>query len=135
MDNATIKKIEFHFHNYNLDLASLNSRIEDIVHSGMTVNFSHTGKSKYPNTSRVVINHEKIAAIYEEKSWAMVVHNTFIAFRYLKPEIYDVMVAKYVKKKKYNQLISQWISESTLSRWRNEWLECAEAIAKDFKLL
>lgn len=134
------KQIEWHFYNYKADLQLYEQRIQDIVDSGLCINFSHIGSHSClsnPTEAKAI----RIEALQEEmnrkRDWATVVRNTFVAFRF-SPE-HDIMIALYVKQIPRNTVINEFFMkglwERTFYRWRDKWLEKAYWWAKEFEIL
>lgn len=126
------KQIEWHFYNYEADLALYEDRVRDIIDSGLTVEFGRVGSGTRPGNpteSKVM----RLDELDNRRSWAAVVRNTFNAFKF-EPE-YDIMVALYVNGKQYRELCTGGLWERTLYRWRDKWLEYAYKWAKEFKLI
>ncbi len=125
------RQIEWHFKNYNADAALYEERIEDITSSGMIANYSGIGGCGGISspTEKAAF---KLLELDNERTWATVVRNTFIAFRF---EIeYDVMVDLYINHKPIKDILNSGLCESTFYRWRDNWLEYAYKWAKKFNL-
>lgn len=126
------KQIEWHFKNYNADAALYEDRVREIVDSGLTANYSGIrggGGVSSPTEAKGM----RLLEIDNEQSWAAVVRNTFIAFRF-EPE-HKVMVELYIKGRSLKELLCDGLWESTFYRWREHWLEYAYKWAKKFGLL
>ena len=126
------KQIEWHFYNYAADKEVYDARVEEIVNAGMTANYTSDGVRSSPGNP----TERKGLLLYEldtEKTWATVVRNTVIAFRFA-PE-YNVMVEYYIKGRDLKEILCGGLWERTFYRWRENWLECAYKWAKKFKLL
>ena len=126
------KQIEWHFKNYNADAALYEDRVREIVDSGLTANYSGI-RGGGGVSSPTEIKGLRLLEIDNEQSWAAVVRNTFIAFRF-EPE-HKVMVELYIKGRPLKELLRDGLWESTFYRWRDNWLEYAYKWAKKFGLL
>lgn len=126
------KQIEWHFKNYNADAALYEDRVREIVDSGLTANYSGI-RGGGGVSSPTEIKGLRLLEIDNEQSWAAVVRNTFIAFRF-EPE-HKVMVELYIKGRPLKELLCDGLWESTFYRWRDNWLEYAYKWAKKFGLL
>lgn len=126
------RQIEWHFKNYNADAALYEERVNDIIGSGMIANYSGVGSCcgiSSPTEKKVL----RLSEIDSERTWAAVVRNTFIAFRF---ELeYEVMVELYINHKPVKDLLDGGLCESTFYRWRDNWLGFAHKWAKKFNLL
>ena len=127
------KQIEWHFRNYNADIALYNERVRDTIESGMTADYSGVGVRRGGISSPTESKTLRILDFDNEKTWATVVRNTFIAFRF-EPE-YAVMVELYINHKPLKDILCDGLWETTYYRWRNNWLEFAYKWAKNFSLL
>ncbi len=125
-------QIEWHFKNYNADAALYEDRVREIVDSGLTANYSGI-RGGGGVSSPTEIKGLRLLEIDNEQSWAAVVRNTFIAFRF-EPE-HKVMVELYIKGRPLKELLCDGLWESTFYRWRDNWLEYAYKWAKKFGLL
>ena len=126
------KQIEWHFINHRADMALYEDRVREIVESGLTANYSGVGGGggvSSPTESKGLRLYELDA----EQTWAAVVRNTFIAFRF-EPE-YKVMVELYIKGRKLKELLCDGLWETTFYRWRDNWLGFAYKWARKFGLL
>jgi len=130
------KQIEWHFYNYKAGQKLYEERVQDIIESNMTVNFSHIGSRSRrgsPTENKAI----RIEALDREQSWALAIRNTFLTFRF-SPE-YDVMAALYIDQKPRRTVIDEFFMsglwERTFWRWRDKWLDCACEWAQEFKLL
>lgn len=126
------KQIEWHFKNYNADAALYDDRVREIIDSGLTANYSGVGGGggvSSPTEAKGL----RLLELDNEQSWAAVVRNTFIAFRF-EPE-HKVMVELYIKGRPLKELLCDRLWESTFYRWRDNWLEYAYKWAKKFNLL
>lgn len=126
------KQIEWRFKNYNADAALYEDRVREIVDSGLTANYSGI-RGGGGVSSPTEIKGLRLLEIDNEQSWAAVVRNTFIAFRF-EPE-HKVMVELYIKGRPLKELLCDGLWESTFYRWRDNWLEYAYKWAKKFGLL
>lgn len=126
------RQIEWHFKNYNADTALYEERVNDILGSGMIANYSGLGSSfgtSSPTEKKVL----RLSEVDSERTWATVVRNTFIAFRF---ELeYEVMVELYINHKPVKDILCGGLCESTFYRWRDNWLGFAHKWAKEFNLL
>lgn len=126
------KKIEQHFYNYKEDCLLYDDKVRDIAESGITADFGRVGGGSAP--SDPTLNKAmKLAAIDCDKSWAIVVRNTFITFRN-KPEG-KIMNALYIQGKPKAEIVCSGLWETQFYRWRENWLYCAYEWAKRFNLL
>lgn len=126
------KQIEWHFKNYNADAALYDDRVREIIDSGLTANYSGVGGGggvSSPTEAKGL----RLLELDNEQSWAAVVRNTFIAFRF-EPE-HKVMVELYIKGRSLKELLCDGLWETTFYRWRDNWLEYAYKWAKKFNLL
>lgn len=126
------KQIEWHFKNYNADAALYEERAREIIDSGLTANYSGVGGCggvSSPTEAKGL----RLLELDNEQSWAAVVRNTFIAFRF-EPE-HKVMVELYIKGQSLKELLCDGLWETTFYRWRDNWLEYAYKWAKKFDLL
>ena len=126
------KQIEWHFKNYKADFALYNDRVDEIINSGLTANYSGVGGGggvSSPTEAKGL----KLYELDTERSWATVVRNTFIAFRF-EPE-YKVMCELYIKGRKLKELLCDGLWETTFYRWRDNWLGFAYKWARKFGLL
>jgi len=126
------KQIEWHFKNYNADAALYDDRVREIIDSGLTANYSGVGGGggvSSPTEAKGL----RLLELDNEQSWAAVVRNTFIAFRF-EPE-HKVMVELYIKGRPLKELLCDGLWGSTFYRWRDNWLEYAYKWAKKFNLL
>lgn len=126
------EEIEWHFYKFKADISLYDSKVSDILESGLVVNLESAGRSNIPGDP-TECKALKLIAIDEQKTWATVVRNTFNAFRF-KPE-YDIMIDLYIKGRKRKELFAEGLWERTFWRWRDAWLETAYKWAKEFKLL
>ncbi len=126
------RQIEWHFKNYNADAALYEERIEDITSSGMIANYSGVGGCGGISspTEKAAF---KLLELDNERTWATVVRNTFIAFRF-EPE-YKIMVELYINHKPLRDILCDGLWATTFYRWRDNWLEFAYKWAKKFNLL
>lgn len=126
------KQIEWHFYNYAADKELYEERVAEIAESGVVANYSAIGGHSPPGnpTERKGLLINELSA---ECSWATVVRNTFIAFRF-EPE-FKVMVELYINGRPRDELLCGGLWESTFYRWRDNWLEFAYKWAKKFNLL
>lgn len=106
--------------------------MREIVDSGLTANYSGI-RGGGGVSSPTEIKGLRLLEIDNEQSWAAVVRNTFIAFRF-EPE-HKVMVELYIKGRPLKELLCDGLWESTFYRWRDNWLEYAYKWAKKFGLL
>lgn len=126
------KQIEWHFKNYKADIALYNDRVDEIVNSGLTANYSGVGGGgdiSNPTETKGL----KLLDLDMQQTWAAVVRNTFIAFRF-EPE-YKIMVELYIKERPLKDLLCDGLWETTFYRWRDKWLGFAYKWAKKFGLL
>ena len=126
-------QIAWHFKNYNADIALYNEKVRDILESGLTPNYGGVGGGGNSISSPTEAKAIKLYELDAEQSWATVVRNTFIAFRF-EPE-YKVMCELYIKGRKLKELLCDGLWETTFYRWRDHWLEYAYKWAKKFGLL
>lgn len=126
-------QIERHFYNYPADIALYNERVREIAESGLTVNYDRIGSGGNTPESPTERKAIMLEALEQERNWATVVRNTFIAFRF-EPE-YKVMCELYIKGRKLKELLGDGLWETTFYRWRDHWLEYAYKWAKKFGLL
>lgn len=126
-------QIEWHFYNYPEDIALYNERVREIAESGLTVNYDRIGSGGNTPGSPTERKAIMLEALEQERSWATVVRNTFIAFQF-EPE-HKVMVELYIKGRNLKELLCDWLRETTFYRWRDHWLEYAYKWAKKFGLL
>ncbi len=126
-------QIEWHFKNYNADIALYNEKVRDILESGLTPNYGGVGGGGNSISSPTEVKAIKLYELDAERSWATVVRNTFIAFQF-EPE-HKVMVELYIKGRKLKELLCDGLWETTFYRWRDHWLEYAYKWAKKFGLL
>lgn len=126
-------QIERHFYNYPADIALYNERVREIAESGLTVNYDRIGSGGNTPGSPTERKAIMLEALEQERSWATVVRNTFIAFQF-EPE-HKVMVELYIKGRKLKELLCDELWETTFYRWRDHWLEYAYKWAKKFGLL
>lgn len=126
------KQIEWHFKNYNADIALYNDRVDEIVNSGLTANYSGVGGGggvSSPTEAKGL----KLYELDTERTWAAVVRNTFITF-WNKPEG-KIMNALYIQGKPKSEILCNGLWETQFYRWRETWLYCAYEWAKKFGLL
>ena len=126
-------QIEWHFKNYNADIALYNEKVRDILESGLTPNYGGVRGGGNSISSPTEAKAIKLYELDAERSWATVVRNTFIAFQF-EPE-YKVMCELYIKGRKLKELLCDELWETTFYRWRDHWLEYAYKWAKKFGLL
>lgn len=126
------KQIEWHFKNYKADFTLYNDRVDEIINSGLTANYSGVGGGggvSSPTEAKGL----KLYELDTERTWAAVVRNTFIAFRF-EPE-YKVMVELYINARPLKDLLCDGLWETTFYRWRDNWLGFAYKWARKFGLL
>ena len=126
------KQIQRHFKNSRADAELYEELVREIVDSGLTANYSGIrggGGVGSPTEAKGL----RLLEIDNEKTWAAVVRNTFIAFQF-EPE-YKVMVELYINKRPLKKLLCDGLWENTFYRWRDNWLEYAYKWAKKFGLL
>ena len=111
------EQIEWHFKNYNADIALYNEKVRDILESGLTPNYGGVRGGGNSISSPTEAKAIKLYELDAERSWATVVRNTFIAFRF-EPE-YKVMCELYIKGRKLKELLCDGLWETTFYRWRN----------------
>ncbi len=126
------KQIEWHFYNFKADISLYDGKVSDILESGLAANLESTGRSNIPGAP-TECKALMLIALYEQKTWATVVRNTFNTFRF-EPE-YDIMIELYIKGRKRKELFKEGLWETTFFRWREKWLEMAYKWALEFKLL
>lgn len=126
------RQIEWHFYNYKADFALYDEKVREIAESGITADFGRVGGSSAPSDPTWG-KALKIAAINGDKSWAVVVRNTFITFQN-KPEG-KIMDALYIQGKPRAEILCSGLWETQFYRWRDNWLYCAYEWAKKFNLL
>lgn len=127
------KQIEWHFYNYPADAALYEEKRREIMESGCTASYDRVGGRGNAPSNPTESKFFKLQALEQERSWATVVRNTFIAFRF-EPE-YKVMCELYIKGRKLKELLCDGLWETTFYRWRDHWLEYAYKWAKKFGLL
>lgn len=126
------KQIEWHFYNYKADAAIYDNHVCEILDSGLIANYDGIGGGSDVNNP-TECKGLKLYELNNEQTWAAVVRNTFIAFRF-EPE-HKVMVELYIKERPLKELLRDELWESTFYRWRDNWLEYAYKWAKRFGLL
>lgn len=126
-------QIEWHFYNYPADIALYNERVREIAESGLTVNYDRIGSGGNTPGSPTERKAIMLEALEQERNWATVVRNTFVAFQF-EPE-HKVMVELYIKGRPLKELLCDGLWETTFYRWRDRWLEYALKWARKFNLL
>lgn len=126
-------QIEWHFYNYPADIALYNERVREIAESGLTVNYNRIGSGENTPGSPTERKAIMLEALEQERSWATVVRNTFVAFQF-EPE-YEIMTELYINRGKYKEILCNGLWQSTFWRWRDRWLEYAYKWAQKFNLL
>ena len=89
-------QIEWHFYNYPADMALYNERVREIAESGLTVNYDRIGSGGNTPGSPTERKAIMLEALEQERSWATVVRNTFVAFQF-EPE-YEIMTELYINR-------------------------------------
>ncbi len=125
------KQIEWHFKNYKAESAIYDERMHEILNAGLIANYNGVGGGTVGNPTET--KGLRLFELDSEHSWAIVVRNTFIAFRF-EPE-YKVMVEFYIKGRPLKDLLCDGLWETTFYRWRENWLEYAYKWAKKLELL
>lgn len=127
------KQIEWHFYNYRADMAAYSDRERDVIEKSLTANYSGRGVScgvGNPTESKAL----KLLEFDGDRTWASVVRNTFIAFRF-EPE-YDIMQALYIDGIPYKKLFDYGSAmEKAFWRGRDKWLETAYEWAQAYGLM
>ena len=126
-------QIEWHFYNYPADMALYNERVREIAESGLTANYDRIGSGGNTPGSPTERKAIMLEALEQERSWATVVRNTFVAFQF-EPE-YEIMTELYINRRKYKEILCNGLWQSTFWRWRDNWLEYAYKWAQKFNLL
>lgn len=126
-------QIERHFYNYPADIALYNERVREIAESGLTVNYDRIGSGGNTQGSPTERKAIMLEALEQERNWATVVRNTFVAFQF-EPE-YEIMTELYINRRKYKEILCNGLWQSTFWRWRDRWLEYAYKWAQKFNLL
>jgi hypothetical protein len=128
--------LEWHFYNYIADKRLSDEKVSEIAERGMIANLSRVGGSSHignPTEAKAI----KLEMIESDRTWAAVVENTFLTFKF-KPE-HDIMVALYIDNKPRAEIIDEYFMsgkwQTSFWRWREMWLECAYDWAKEFGLL
>lgn len=134
------RQLEWHFLNFDADLRVYEDKVQDIIDSGLTVNFQHLGSRSHKGSStesKAIRIDALEAEMNRKKDWATVVRNTFLQFRF-SPE-HEIMVALYIEHKDKYEVIKHFFDngnlETTFWRWRDNWLTRALMWAKEFNLL
>ncbi len=128
------KQIEWHFYNYPADAALYEEKRREIMESGCTASYDRVGGRGNAPSNPTESKFFKLQALEQERSWATVVRNTFIAFQF-EPE-YETMVELYINRKRYRELFTNGLLwERTFWRWRDNWLEYAYKWAQKLNLL
>lgn len=130
------EQIEWHFYNYQADMAIYKERRREILESGMGVNYERVGSGGglpgSPTERKAILLEE----LDQEKTWATVVRNTFTKFEF--EEEYKIMKQLYINRRDYKEIIADkenGLSESTYWRRRDNWLLYALRRARKFHLL
>ena len=131
MDLQTRRLIERYFYDYGAGGRLVSDRELEILEANLTATYGQVGKGskiKDPTAEKAMqlLNLTNTS----DASWYSVIDSVFSAYKYLRPDIYEVMQDKYIHCKP-NSEICKYIHRNTLSAWRNRWLETAYEIAKD----
>ena len=131
MDSQTRRLIERYFYDYGASRGLVSDRELEIIEANLTTAYGQLVKeSKIKNPTEEKVMQLLNLTNTSDASWYSVIDSVFSAYKYLRPDIYEVMQDKYIHCKP-NSEICKYIHRNTLSAWRNRWLETAYEIAKD----
>lgn len=131
MDSQTRRLIERYFYDYGASGRLVSGRELEIIEANLTAAYGQLVKeSRIKNPTEEKVMQLLNLTNTSDASWYSVIDSVFSAYKYLRPDIYEVMQDKYIYCKP-NSEICKYIHRNTLSAWRNKWLETAYEIAKD----